>query len=79
MAIKNSLHRSVMGPAEELAYLKELVVQLQEENALLKQVVADAGRLAALPPAGAGAAAVCGAPLKMPGRPDSVLDLVVRC
>lgn len=43
MSIKNSLHRSVMGPAEELAYLRELVSQLQEENGQLKQVISDAG------------------------------------
>jgi hypothetical protein len=43
MSIKNSLHRSVMGPAEELAYLRELVPQLQEENSQLKQVISDAG------------------------------------
>lgn len=45
MSIKNSLHRSVMGPAEELAYLRELVPQLQEENGQLKQVISDAGLL----------------------------------
>lgn len=43
MSIKNSLHRSVMGPAEELSYLRELVSQLQEENGQLKQVILDAG------------------------------------
>lgn len=43
LAIKNALHRSVMGPAQELAYLRELVAQLQGENAALKQVVVGGG------------------------------------
>lgn len=43
MTIKNSLQRSVMGPAEELAYLRELVSQLQAENTRLKEVIAEAG------------------------------------
>jgi len=63
MSIKNSLHRSVMGAAEELAYLKELVSQLQEENAQLKQVVADAGLQGSV---------------KVPGRAESVCELYVR-
>lgn len=43
MSIKNSLQRSIMSPAEELAYFKELVTQLEEENLKLKQVIAEAG------------------------------------
>lgn len=74
MAIKNSLHRSVMSPTEELAYLKELVSQLQTENSQLKQVIVDAGLTL-----GGGAAAVTpqkGAPV--PGRAESVCDMYVK-
>lgn len=71
MSIKNSLHRSVMGPAEELAYLKELVSQLQEENAQLKQVISDAGLQSAL--------AAAAMPQKaLPGRAESVCELYVK-
>lgn len=74
MAIKNSLHRSLMSPTEELAYLKELVSQLQKENSQLKQVIVDAGLTL-----GGGAAAVTpqkGAPV--PGRAESVCDMYVK-
>lgn len=74
MAIKNSLHRSLMSPTEELAYLKELVSQLQTENSQLKQVIVDAGLTL-----GGGAAAVT--PQKgaaVPGRAESVCDMYVK-
>lgn len=71
MSIKNSLHRSVMGPAGELAYLKELVSQLQEENTQLKQVISDAGLQSAL--------AAAAMPQKgLPGRAESVCELYVK-
>lgn len=74
MAIKNSLHRSVMSPTEELAYLKELVSQLQAENSQLKQVMADAGLTLA------GGSAVGATPQKVPvpGRVESVCDMYVK-
>jgi hypothetical protein len=79
MSIKNSLHRSVMGPAEELAYLRDLVSQLQEENTQLKRVLSDAG----LQPSsgGAAAAAVAAAAVGqkgLPGRAESVCGMYVK-
>jgi hypothetical protein len=77
LAIKNALHRSVMGPAQELAYLRELVAQLQEENAALKQVVVGGGLQ--LPLLGAAPTAVPrGGQQKLPGAADSICELYVR-
>lgn len=78
MSIKNSLHRSVMGPAEELAYLRELVLQLQDENAQLKQVIVDAGLQQQV---AVGVGAVAATPLQKLSqmqRPDSVCELYVK-
>ena len=38
-----------MSPAEELAYLRDLVAQLQDENTRLKQTLSDAGLQKGLP------------------------------
>lgn len=77
MAIKNSLHRSTMSPLEELAYLKELVSQLQEENGQLRQVIADAGLSAAVAAAASPGAA---APQKggVPGQVQSLCEMYVK-
>jgi hypothetical protein len=73
MSIKNSLHRSIMGPAEELAYLRDLVSQLQEENTQLKRVLSDAG----LQPSSGGAASAV-VQKGLPGRAESVCEMYVK-
>lgn len=77
MSIKNSLHRSVMGPAEELAYLRDLVSQLQEENSQLKREMSDAGLQ---PSSGRAAVAAAAAAVQkgLPGRAESVCEMYVK-
>jgi hypothetical protein len=67
-----------MGPAQELAYLRELVAQLQEENAALKQVVVGGGLQLPMLAAAAPAAGPRGVQQKLPGGADSVCELYVR-
>lgn len=80
MAIKNSLHRSTMSPLEELAYLKELVSQLQEENGQLRQVIADAGLSAAVAAAAAGGVGGAAAQKAggVPGQAQGLCELYVK-
>lgn len=79
LAIKNALHRSIIGPAQELAYLRELVAQLQEENAALKQIVVGGGLQLPLSMAAAGGVVPRGGgQQKLSGAADSICELHVR-
>jgi hypothetical protein len=58
MAIKNSLKlNNQMSPEEEVAYLRQLVGELQEENDKLKRLLGPGSTVLSTAAAGTGAAA----------------------